>query len=109
MFAFNCCYKVIHQVAENVSKDISMNYSPVPIEDTQCVSIIPSFSQMIHQTESMIPSSLMDNQLIHQAESMIPSSLMDNQLIHSTVVDISNDEILNKIDIFLTNVEEPLK
>jgi len=123
MFAFNCCYKVVHQVAENVSKDISMNYSPVLIEDTQCASIIPSFSQMIHQAESMIPSSLMDNQmihqaesmipsslmdnqLIHQAESMIPSSLMDNQLIHSPVVDISNDEILNKIDIFLTKVEE---
>jgi hypothetical protein len=140
MFAFNCCYKVVHQVAENVSKDISMNYSPVLIEDTQCAYIIPSFSQMIHQAESMIPSSLMDNQLIHQAESMIPSSLMDNQLIHqaesmipsslmdnqlihqaesmipsslmdnqlihSPVVDISNDEILNKIDIFLTKVEE---
>ena len=96
MFSFNCCYKVVNQVAENtsISKDISMNYSRVPIEDSQCVSIIPSFSQMIHEAESMIP---------------IPSSLIASQIIHSPVVDISNRDIVDNIEIFLTNIEEPLK
>jgi len=112
MFAFNCCYKVVNQVAENtsISKDISMNYSRVP---NSVIEEIPSFSQMIHEAESMIPipSSLMTDQMIHEAESMIPipSSLMADQIIHSPVVDISNCDIVDKIEIFLTNIQEPLK
>jgi len=100
MFAFNCCYKVVNQVAENtsISKDISMNYSRVP---NSVIEEIPSFSQMIHEAESMI----------HEAESIIPipSSLMADQIIHSPVVDISNCDIVDKIEIFLTNIQEPLK
>ena len=63
---------------------------------------------MIHEAESMIP---IPDQMIHEAESMIPipSSLIASQIIHSPVVDISNRDIVDNIEIFLTNIEEPLK
>jgi hypothetical protein len=94
-----------------------MNYSRVP---NSVIEEIPSFSQMIHEAESMIPipSSLMVDQMIHEADQMIheaesmipiPSSLMADQIIHSPVVDISNCDIVDKIEIFLTNIQEPLK
>ena len=137
MFAFNCCYKVVNQVSECFSEDISMNNRQVPkslIDDVSfsqmCHSIIPSFIENISSTSSQIIDAYDDvsfsqiidayddvsfSQIIDACDSTIikpfvETNLTDisfSQIVHSPVVDISNEDVLDKLEIFLTKVEEP--